>query len=51
MHHLLQSLSRHLQFVVGDLLRLLYERMQNDYSLPLQETIKRSTNARSATRT
>jgi hypothetical protein len=41
MHHLLQALSRHVQFLVRGLLRLLYKRMQNDYSLAHQKTIKR----------
>jgi len=36
MHHLLQALSCHLQFVVRGLLRLLDKRMQNDDSLPNQ---------------
>jgi len=37
MHHLLQALSRHVQFFVRGLLRLLYKRMQNDYSLAHQK--------------
>jgi hypothetical protein len=51
MHHLLQALSRQIQFLVRGLMRLLYKCMQNDYSLAHQKTIKRATNARSPART
>ena len=41
MHYLLQALSCHIQFLVRGLLRLFYKRMQIDYSLAHQKTIKR----------